>query len=74
MIRLWRNACDEFTPVPRLRHRDTEKDLFHNAIESLNARYRRVIRAPGHFPTEQAMKCLYLVTRSLDPTGTDRAK
>jgi transposase-like protein len=44
-----------------------------NAIESLNARYRRAIKARGHFPTEQAaLKCLYLVTRSLDPTGTGR--
>jgi transposase-like protein len=39
-----------------------------NSIESLNARYRRAIKARGHFPSEQAaMKCLYLVTRSLDP-------
>jgi transposase-like protein len=46
-----------------------------NAIESLNARYRRAIRARGHFPTEQAaMKCLYLVTRSLDPTGRGKAR
>ena len=46
-----------------------------NAIESLNARYRRAVRARGHFPTEQAaMKTLYLVTRSLDPTGTGRAR
>src|SRR3954463_1678655 len=46
-----------------------------NAIESLNARYRRAIRARGHFPTEQAaMKCLYLVTRSLDPTRTGRTR
>ena len=46
-----------------------------NAIESLNARYRRAVRARGHFPTEQAaMKCLYLVTRSLDPTGRGRAR
>jgi transposase-like protein len=46
-----------------------------NAIESLNARYRRAVRARGHFPTEQAaMKCLYLVTGSLDPTGTGRAR
>ena len=46
-----------------------------NAIESLNARYRRAIRARGHFPTEQAaLKCLYLTTRSLDPTGTGRAR
>jgi putative transposase len=46
-----------------------------NAIESLNARYRRAIKARGHFPTEQAaLKCLYLVTRSLDPTGKGRAR
>ena len=46
-----------------------------NAIESLNARYRRAVRARGHFPTEQAaLKCLYLVTGSLDPTGRGRAR
>jgi putative transposase len=46
-----------------------------NAIESLNARYRRAVKARGHFPSEQAaLKCLYLVTRSLDPTGTGRAR
>lgn len=42
-----------------------------NAIESLNARYRRAVSVRGHFPAEQAaMQCLYLVTRSLDPKGT----
>ena len=46
-----------------------------NAIEELNASYRRAVRARGHFPTEQAAKkCLYLVTRSLDPTGRGRAR
>ena len=46
-----------------------------NAIESLNARYRRAGRARGHFPNEQAaLKCLYLVTRSLDPTGRGQAR
>jgi len=45
-----------------------------NSIESLNARYRRAVKARGHFPNEQAaMKCLYLVTRSLDPKGTGQA-
>ncbi len=44
-------------------------------IESLNARYRRAVKARGHFPTEQAaLKCLYLVTRSLDLTGTGRTR
>jgi putative transposase len=37
-----------------------------NAIESLNAHYRRTVRARGHFPTERYAQCLYLVTRSLD--------
>ena len=46
-----------------------------NAIESLNARYRRAVRVRGHFPNEQAaLKCLYLTTRSLDPTGSGRAR
>lgn len=46
-----------------------------NAIESLNARFRRAVRARGHFPSEQAaLKTLYLVTSSLDPTGTGQAR
>jgi len=46
-----------------------------NAFESLNARYRRAAKARGHFPTEQGtLKCLYLVTRSLDSTGRGRAR
>ena len=44
-----------------------------NAIESLNARYRRAVSVRGHFPTEQAaLKCLYMVTRSLDPRAPVR--
>lgn len=46
-----------------------------NAIESLNARYRRAIKARGHFPNElAALKCRYLVTQSLDPTGQGRPR
>ena len=49
--------------------------LSTNAIESLNARLRRAVRARGHFPNEQAaIKCLYLVLRSLDPTGRRRQR
>lgn len=72
---LWRNAWDTF--IPFLDY-DVEirRVLFStNAIESLNARYRRAVTAKGHFPTEQAaMKTLYLVTRSLDPKGTGQAR
>jgi putative transposase len=61
--------------VPGLRRRDTQDHCSTNAIESLNARYRRAVRARGHFPTDQAaLKCIYLVTRSLDPTGRGRAR
>ena len=46
-----------------------------NAIESLNARFRRAVNAKGHFPTEQAAtKTLYLVVRSLDPKGLGQAR
>lgn len=75
VIRLWRNAWDEFIPFLDYDVEIRRMICSTNAIESLNARYRRAVRARGHFPTEQsAMKCLYLVTRSLDPTGTGRAK
>lgn len=75
MIRLWRNAWTEFTPFLDYDVEIRTLICSTNAIESLNARYRRAIRARGHFPTEQAaLKCLYLVTRSLDPTGAGRTR
>jgi Transposase, Mutator family len=46
-----------------------------NAIESVNARIRRVVWARGHFPAENAaLKCCYLAVMSLDPTGTGRKR
>jgi putative transposase len=75
MIRLWRNAWNEFIPFLDYDVEVRAVICSTNAIESLNARYRRAVRARGHFPTEQAaMKCLYLVTRSLDPTGAGRTR
>jgi putative transposase len=75
IIRLWTNAWEEFIPFLAYDPEIRAVLCSTNAIESLNARYRRAIRARGHFPTEQAaMKCLYLVTRSLDPTGQGRAR
>ena len=75
IIRLWRNAWTEFIPFLDYDVEIRKIICSTNAIESLNARYRRAVRARGHFPTEQAaLKCLYLVTRSLDPTGKGRAR
>ena len=71
IIRLWENAWEQFIPFLDYDVEIRTVLCSTNAIESLNARYRRAVKARGHFPTEQAaLKCLYLVTRSLDPTGT----
>ena len=75
IIRLWENAWSEFVPFLDYNVEIRRVICSTNAVESINARYRRAIRARGHFPTDQAaMKCLYLVTRSLDPTGRGRAR
>ena len=75
IIRLWENAWEEFIPFLDYDTEIRQVICSTNAIESLNARYRRAVKARGHFPTEQAaLKCLYLVTRSLDPTGTGRTR
>jgi putative transposase len=75
IVKLWENAWAEFVPFLRF---DTEiRTLIctTNAIESLNARFRRSVKARGHFPTEQAaLKHLYLVIISLDPTGRGRQR
>ena len=75
ITRMWRSAWTEFVPFLDYDVEVRRVICTTNAIESLNARYRRAIRARGHFPTEQAaLKCLYLATRSLDPTGRGRAR
>ena len=75
IIRLWNNAWEQFIPFLDYDVEIRTVLCSTNAIESLNARYRRAVKARGHFPTEQAaLKCLYLVTRSLDPTGTGRTR
>ncbi|ANO21883.1 IS256 family transposase [Mycobacteroides abscessus] len=75
ITQLWQNAWSEFVPFLDYDIEIRRVICSTNAVESLNARYRRAIRARGHFPTEQAaMKCLYLVTRSLDPTGRGKAR
>ena len=73
LIRLWRNAWGEFIPFLDYDIEIRRVIFSTNAIESLNARYRRAVRARGHFPTEQAaLKCLYLVTRSWTPRAGAR--
>jgi putative transposase len=79
MIRLWRNAWSEFVPLLDYDTEIRKVVCSTNAIESLNTRYRA---RPGLGAISQragrlnppALKCLYLVIRSLDPTGAGRTR
>ena len=72
---LWMDAWDRFIPFLDYDVEIRRVICSTNAIESLNARFRRSVRARGHFPDERAaLKCLYLTVRSLDPTGRGRIK
>ena len=75
VVRLWESAWAEFVPFLAFDREIRTIICTTNAIESLNSRYRRAVNARGHFPTEQAaLKCLYLTTMSLDPTGRGRQR
>jgi transposase-like protein len=75
IVALWRSAWADFVPFLDYDVEIRRVIRGTNAIESLNARYRRAVKARGHFPTEQAApNCLYLVTRSLDPIGKGRTR
>jgi putative transposase len=75
IVRLWESACAEFVPFLAFDKEIRTLICTTNAIESLNARFRRSVKARGHFPTGQAaLKHLYLVIISLDPTGRGRKR
>jgi transposase-like protein len=62
MIDSWERAWEDFTPFLEYPLELRKIVYTTNAIESLNARYRRAVRHRGHFPNEQAaIKVLYLV-------------
>lgn len=75
IIRLWTNAWAEFVPFLAFDPEIRRVICSTNAIESVNARIRRAVKARGHFPNEQAaLKCVYMAVMSLDPTGTGRKR
>jgi transposase-like protein len=62
MIEAWRSVWNEFVPFLEFPPELRRVVYTTNAIESLNARFRRAVRHRGHFPNEQAaLKVLYLV-------------
>jgi transposase-like protein len=75
IVRLWENAWAEFVPFLGFDPEIRRVICSTNAIESVNARIRRAVKARGHFPNEQAaLKCVYMAVMSLDPTGTGRKR
>jgi len=75
IVKLWESAWAEFVPFLAFDSEIRSVIYTTNAIESLNARFRRAVKARGHFPNENAaLKCLYLTVISLDPTGRGRKR
>jgi putative transposase len=75
IVKLWENAWAEFVPFLAFEADIREVIYTTNAIESVNARIRKAVKARGHFPTEQAaLKCVYMAIMSLDPTGKGRQR
>jgi putative transposase len=75
IVRLWENAWAEFVPFLSFANDIREVIYTTNAIESVNARIRKAVKARGHFPNvPAALKCVYLAVMSLDPTGTARQR
>lgn len=75
MIGSWRKAWDEFTPFLEFPAEPRRVVYTTNAIESLNARFRRAVRYRGHFPNEQAAMKAHLPCRhppTQEPHQPDR--
>ena len=75
IVKLWENAWAEFVPFLSFDPEVRAVIYTTNAIESINARIRKAVKARGHFPNETAaLKCVYLALMSLDPTGRGRQR
>jgi len=75
MVKSWRDTWPDFIPFLEFPAELRKIVYSTNAIESLNARFRKAAVRRGHFPTEQAaVKVLYLVSierrkNRANPTG-----
>lgn len=65
VVRLWRRAWEQV--IPFMAYPASVRKIIYttNAIESLNARLRKIIKTRGHFPNDQAAtKLIYLVLQN----------
>ena len=75
IVKVWESSWAEFVPFLSFAPDVRQVIYTTNAIESVNARIRKAVKARGHFPNEQAaLKCVYLAVMSLDPTGRGRQR
>ena len=74
IVKLWENVWEEFTPFLRFDTGIRRIVCTTNAIDSVNGRIRRAVKARGHFPNEQAALCVHMAIMSLDRTGRGRAR
>ena len=75
IVKLWESSWAEFVPFLGFAPAVRQVIYTTNAIESVNARIRKAVKARGHFPTETAaLKCVYMALMSLDPTGVGRQR
>lgn len=73
--RLWQRAWEQV--IPFYAYPDEVRKVIYttNAIESLNARLRKILKNRGHFPTDEAAtKLIYLVLRNISQSWTMPAR
>ena len=71
----WRRAWGEVVPFYAFPNEVRRLLYTTNAIEALNAKLRRAVRARGHFPTDEAaMKLLFLVLNRSEKEWTMPAR
>src|SRR5213079_1794708 len=70
----WRRACGEVVPFYAFPV-DVRRILYTtNAIEALNSKLRRAVRARGHFPSDEAAtKLLYLILNRSEKEWSEAA-
>jgi putative transposase len=75
IVKLWENAWAEFVPFLSFDSEIRTVIYTTNAIESVNSRIRKAVKARGHFPnSDAALKCVYLAIMSIDPSGKGRQR
>jgi transposase-like protein len=71
MVDTWRRAWPEFVPFLAFPV-ELRRIVYTNAVESLNARFRKSVRHRTHFPNDQAaLKVLYLVATQKRPNRSN---